>query len=73
MQVPALIQKHCRFVVLLLSTFSGFSFLPRVFSFAVGNFSHYCVVLLNAPMSDRDRKNLSEKGYFSREIFIYRH
>ena len=57
MQVPAVIQKHlksprivilkalCRFVVVLLSTFSVFA---AGFSFAFGNFAHYCVVLLNA-------------------------
>ena len=69
MQVPALIQKHkqspriiilkavCRFVVLHLSTFSGFSIFSAGFSFAFGNFARYCFVLLNAPLSDRDRKN----------------
>ena len=69
MQVPALIQKHkqsprivilkavCRFVVLHLSTFFGFSIFSAGFSFASGNFARYCFVLLNAPLSDRDRKN----------------
>ena len=68
MQVPALIQKHeqslrivtlkavCRFVVLLLSTFSGFSIFAAGFSFAFGNFTHYCVFLLNAPLSDLGEK-----------------
>ena len=68
MQVPALIQKHeqslrivtlkavCRFVVLLLSTFSGFSIFAAGSSFAFGNFTHYCVVLLNAPLSDLGEK-----------------
>ena len=32
---------------------------------------HYCVVLLNAPLSDRGKK-VSAMGYFSREIFIHR-
>ena len=66
MLVPALIQKHeqslrivilkavCRFVVLLLSTFSGFSIFAAGFSFAFGNFARYFVVLLNVPLSDRD-------------------
>ena len=27
------------------------------FSFAFGNFAHYCVILLNAPPNDRDKKN----------------
>ena len=68
MQVLALIQKHeqslrivtlkavCRFVVLLLSTFSGFSIFAAGSSFAFGNFTHYCVVLLNAPLSDLGEK-----------------
>ena len=68
MQVPALIQKHeqslrivtlkavCRFVVLLLSTFSGFSIFAAGFSFAFCNFSRYFVVLLNVPLSDRGEK-----------------
>ena len=68
MQVPALIQKHeqslrivtlkavCRFVVLLLSTFSGFSIFAAGFSFAFGNFARYFVVFLNVPLSDRDEK-----------------
>ena len=43
-----------RFVVLLLSTFSGFSIFAAGFSFAFGNFAHYCVVLLNALLNDRD-------------------
>ena len=46
----------CRFVVLLLSTFSGFSIYAAGFSFAFSNFTHYCFVLLNAPLSDRDKK-----------------
>ena len=70
MQVPALKQKHkqsppivilkavCRFVFLHLSTFSGFSIFSAgfAFAFAFGNFARYCVVLLNAPSSDRDKK-----------------
>ena len=68
MQVPALIQKTstsasnrdfkavCRFVVLLLSSFCGFSIFAAGFSFAFGNFARYCNVLLNAPVSDRDKK-----------------
>ena len=46
----------CRFVVLLLSTFSGFSIYAAGFSFAFSNFTHYCFILLNAPLSDRDKK-----------------
>ena len=42
----------CRFAVLLLSTFSGFSIYGAGFSFAFSNFAHYCFVLLNAPLSD---------------------
>ena len=68
MLVPALIQKHeqslrivilkavCRFVVLLLSTFSGFSIFAAGFSFAFDNFARYFVVLLNVPLSDRGEK-----------------
>ena len=68
MLVPALTQKHeqslrivilkavCRFVVLLLSTFSGFSVFAAGFSFAFGNFARYFVVLLNVPLSDRGEK-----------------
>ena len=46
----------CRFVVLLLSTFSGFSIFAAGSSFAFGNFTHYCVVLLNVPLSDLGEK-----------------
>ena len=46
----------CRFVVLLLSSFCGFSIFAAGFSFAFGNFVRYCNVLLNAPLSDRDKK-----------------
>ena len=45
----------CRFVVLLLSSFCGFSIFAAGFSFAFGNFARYCNVLLNAPLSDRDK------------------
>ena len=45
-----------RFVVLLLSSFCGFSIFAAGFSFAFGNFARYCNVLLNAPLSDRDKK-----------------
>ena len=75
MQVPALIQKHeqpprivileaaCRFVVLLLRTCSSFSTFAAGCSFAFGNFAHYCVVRLNAPLSNRDKKkNFSAMG-----------
>ena len=48
----------CRFVVLLLSTFSGFSIFGADFSFAFSNFAHYCFVLLNAPLSDWDKKGV---------------
>ena len=63
----------CRFVVLLLSSFCGFSIFAAGFSFAFGNFARYCNVLLNAPLSDRDKKKVFEMGYFSREILIRRH
>ena len=43
------------FVVLLLSSFCGFSIFAAGFFFVYGNFAHYCVVLLNAP-SDRNWK-----------------
>ena len=46
----------CRFVVLLLSTFCGLSIFVATFSFALRNFAHYCVILLNALLSDRDKK-----------------
>ena len=42
----------CRFFVLLLRTFSGFPFLPRVFLLPSATLSNYCVVPLNAPLSD---------------------
>ena len=57
----------CIFVVLLLSTFSNFSIFAAGFSFAFGNFAHYCFILLNAPLT------VSAMGYFSRKILIYRH
>ena len=63
----------CLFVVLLLSTFCGFSIFSAGFAFAFGNFAHYCVGLLNVPMSNRDKKNVSATGFFSREILIHRH
>ena len=63
----------CRFVVLLLSTFCGFPFLPRVLPLPFRSFAHYCAALLNAPMSDRDKKRVFSMGYFSREIFILRY
>ena len=40
-----------------------FHFRRGFFSFAFGNFASYCVVLLNAPLSDRDsKKKLSAIG-----------
>ena len=45
-------------------------------SFASGNFALYCVVLLNAPLSDRDQKKkkcVCNTRYFSRKILIHRH
>ena len=38
----------------------------------IGNFSHHCVVLLNAPLNDWDKKkkNLSAMGFFSRKILV---
>ena len=66
MQVPALIKKQspriiilkavCRFIVLLLNTVCSFSIFAAGFSFAFSNFAHYCVVLFNAPLRDRDKK-----------------
>ena len=77
MQVPALIQKRlytkqlpriailkavCRFVVLLHSTFCIFFFIVAAgFFFAFGNFVHHCVVLLNAPLSDRDKEKKTKQ------------
>ena len=46
----------CRFIFLLLSQFFGGSIFAARFSFAFSNFAHYYVVLLNAPLSDRDKK-----------------
>ena len=37
-----------------------FSIFAAGFSFASGNFTHHCVVLLNAPLSERD--NNEKKG-----------
>ena len=49
----------------------------RGFFLSLWNFAHYCVFLLNAPLSDRDEKkkkrNISAVGYFYREILIHRH
>ena len=50
------------FVVLLFSSFRFSNFAAR-FSFAFGNFAHYCDVLLIAPLT------MSAMDYFSREIF----
>ena len=50
-----------------------FSIFAAGFFFAFGNFAHHCVVLLNAPLSDRDIKNVSAMGFFSREILIRSH
>ena len=56
-----------------------FSFFAAGVAFAYGNCAHYCVVLLNATLSDRDWKRkkrwkkVSPMGYVSREILIYRH
>ena len=55
---------------------TGFPFLyssninnhPAGFFLAFGNFAHYRVFLLNAPLSDRDAMD-----YFSREILIHPH
>ena len=38
------------------------------FAFAFGNFVHYCVILLNAPLSNRDEKNVFAMGNFYWEI-----
>ena len=35
------------------------------FFFAFGNFARYCVVLLNAPLSDRDKKKKKKKKFLS--------
>ena len=45
------------------------------FSFAFGNFAHYCVVFLNALQRDRDKKKKNDvfaMGCFSLEIVIHR-
>ena len=45
------------------------------FSFAFGNFAHYCVVFLNALQKDRDKKKKKDvfaMGCFSLEIVIHR-
>ena len=80
-QVPTLIQSPrivtlkavCRFVVWLLSTFWGFSISAAGFAFAFGNFVHYCVILLNAPLSNRDEKNVFAMGNFYWEISTHRY
>ena len=84
MQVPASTQK----TLTVASNRNFESFLPircvapqRIlrffaagFAFAFGNSARYCVVLLNAPLSDREKKKkLSAMGLFSREILIHRH
>ena len=43
------------------------------FAFAFGNSARYCVVLLNALLSDREKKKLSAMGLFPLEILIHRH
>ena len=74
-------------VIHIHSSFSGFSIFAVGFAFACGNFAHYCVVLLNASLSDRKRKRgvcnqepisyvlvmaPAAMGYFFREILIHR-
>ena len=54
----------CLFVVLLLSTSCGFSIFSAGFAFAFGNFAHYCVGLLNVPMSNRDKKTFLQRVSF---------
>ena len=64
----------CLFVVLLLNTFCGFSIFSAGFAFAFGNFTHYCVGLLNVPMSNRDKKTFLQRVSFpgkSRSIVIF--
>ena len=65
--VASNLEAVCGFVVLLLSTFYDFSIFADGFSFASGNFAHYCDVLLIAPLT------VSAMGYFSREILIHGH
>ena len=60
-----------QFVVLLLSTFFGFSIFAAGFSFAFGKFAHYRVVLLHAPLEIKKKIKVSAMGYFSREILIH--
>ena len=43
------------------------------FAFAFGNFVHYCVILLNAPLSNRDEKNVFAMGNFYWEISTHRY
>ena len=57
--------KKC--VVHIHRSFSGFSIFAVGFAFACGNFAHYCVVLLNAPPSDRKRK----RGVWNQEPITY--
>ena len=54
-------------VVHIHRSFSGFSIFAVGFAFACGNFAHYCVVLLNAPPSDRKRK----RGVWNQEPITY--
>ena len=42
----------------------SFSIFVAGFAFAFGNFAHYCVVLLNAPLSDRDKKKTKTCNYY---------
>ena len=49
-----------------------FSILTPGFSFAFGNFAHYCVILLTPPLSGGEKK-MSAMGYFLWEILIHCH
>lgn len=59
--------ESCQLLVLLLSTFSGYSIFAMGFSFAFSNFAHYFVWILNAPLRDQDKKTLSAMGCFPRK------
>ena len=55
-----------RFVVLLLSTFSGFSILPRVFPLPLATL---LVIVSSSSLHWANKKKVSAMGYFSREYW----
>ena len=50
--------------------FQFFSIFATGFSFTFGNFGHYCVVLLIAPLSDRDGKKKGKKRFCNGFFFL---